>query len=163
MGIPTWLLQRHGESNIALEEDIILLASSFEFAYTSPERLTHRSQSSVVISKEAEQTYKNNDYPHPLKLELKAFEVGNANTYRLMEEIQLVAATTFSAIADYDTSLTIIWRDTKARLRAVYEKYYLHPEMIVNKTAASKIIDSDVQRDLRQILTRSAHQVGALV
>lgn len=139
----------------------MLLASSFEFAYTSPERFTHRSQSSVVGSKEAESTSKNNNDSKAYRLELKAFEVGTANTYRLMEEIQLVTATTFTAMADCDIPLTTIWQKTKARLQAVYEKYYIKPQMIVNKTeAADKVSDREVQRDLRQILTDAAHQVS---
>ena len=158
LGIPPWLFNVPREGTIESQEDIVLLASSFEFAYTSSERFTHRSQTSVVVSKPAEQTAKNTD-PQAYRLELKAFEVGSANTYRLMEEIQLVAATAFSAMADRDITLTVIWQKTKVRIQAAYEKYYLEPKMIVDRTAADKVRDRDVQRDLRQILTDAAHQV----
>lgn len=158
LGIPSWLFNEPREGTIESQEDIVLLASSFEFAYTSPERFSYRSQTSVVGSKSAEQTTKNND-PQPYRLELKAFEVGSANTYRLMEELQLVTAATFGAMADRDT-LIPIWQRTKARIQAVYKKYYLEPKMIVSKTeAADRVRDGDVQKDLRQILTDAAHQV----
>ncbi len=158
LGIPSWLFNRPREGAIDSQEDAVLLASGFEFAYTSPERFTHRSQTSVVVSKPAEQTAKNND-PQAYRLELKAFEVGSANTYRLMEEIQLATAATFSAMADRDLPLTTVWQKTKSRIQAVYKKYYLEPNMIINRTAADKVRDDDVQRDLRQILTDAAHQV----
>lgn len=159
LGIPSWLFNEPRDGAIDSQEDAVLLASSFEFAYTSPERFAYRSQTSVVGSKAAEQTTKNND-PQPYRLELKAFEVGSANTYRLMEEIQLVTAATFGAMAGRDIPLTPIWQKTRARIQTVYAKYYIEPKMITNKTeAADKVRDGDVQRDLRQILTDAAHQV----
>lgn len=81
LGIPLWLQQMPREADLGEQEDIVLLASSFEFAYTSPERFIHRSRSSMVQSVSAEQTIKNNS-DKPLRLELKAFEVGSSNTYR---------------------------------------------------------------------------------
>lgn len=159
LGIPPWLFNRPREGAIDSQEDIVLLASSFELAYTSPERFTYRSQSSMVGSKTAEQTAKNNG-PQAYRLELKAFEVGGANTYRLMEEIQLVTAATFNAMADRDGPLTMVWQKTRDAVRAVYEKYYIQPKIIGDKVAAAdKVREADVQRDLRRILTDAAHQV----
>lgn len=158
LGIPSWLFHKPGERNVETQEDAILLASAFEFAYTSPERFTHRAQTSVVLSKTAEQTAKNNN-SEVFRLELKAFEVGNASTYRLMEEIQLVAAASFSAMAERDDPLTSVWQMTKERISALYKKYYLEPQFIIDRTAANMVRDGDVQRDLRQVLTDAAHQV----
>ena len=113
----------------------------------------------MVGSKPAEPTAKNND-PKPFRLELKAFEVGTANTYRLMQEIQLVTAAAFSAMAECDIPLTTVWQETKLKIQAAYQKYYLNPRMIMDKTeAASRVREVDVQRELRKILTSAAHQV----
>lgn len=159
LGIPPWLVEKQESFRIELQEDIILLASSFEFAYTSSERFTYRSQTSIAGSKEAETTAKNTSEPKPHRLELKVFEVGTANTYRLMEEIQLVAAAAFCAVAEQDVPLAAVWRRTSPKIHSVYEKYYIKPEMIPNRTAADKVRDPDVQRDLRKILTSAAHDV----
>ncbi len=162
LGIPPGLSSKPREGAFESQEDIVLLASGFEFAYTSPERFTNRSQTSIAASKIAELTAKS-IVPQEIqayRLELKAFEVGGVSTYRLMEEIQFVAAATFCAMTEPDVPLATIWRNTKSRLQTAYEKYYIQPKMIIDKTqAANKVREPDVQRDLRQILTSAVHQV----
>lgn len=159
LGIPSWFPDKSAERDIKSQEDILLLASSFGFAYTSSERFSTRAQTQFVRLKKAEITAKNSS-PQAQRLELIAFEVGGSNTYRLIEEIQLVTAAVFGALAERDGSLTAIWGRANSGIHTVYEKYHVLPKVITARyVAANKAQDVDLKRDLRRILTDTAHQV----
>lgn len=157
IGIPDWLLQVRDAGD--RHPDILILASAFELAYTSPERFSRRSQKSVIVSlKNAETTKKSTEQPK--RLELKAFEVSDFRTYRLIEEIQLVAAAAFCAIGEHQGLTRQIGDVAFDRIDSIYSRYSISPSIITEeKKVVSLLGETDIQRELRKLLTDCAHQV----
>jgi hypothetical protein len=157
LGIPSFMVNKLKQISLVSHEDAQLLISSFEFAFTSPERFAGRAQTAIALLKSAETTLKSWG-SESYRLELKALEVGNFTTFRLMEEIQLVSAATFIYISEQDSPLIPVWQKTRFELKKVFQKYELSPEMIVKKIEASeKVKNPDIQKELRQILTTASH------
>lgn len=154
LGTPWWLREANVDSNI------LYLASSFELAYTSSERFRHRSQiATIVLLKRAEPTAKNEGINN-MRFEIKALEVGNSNTYRMMYEMQLVATAAFSAIAEKNSRLSKIWRNIRDEIGKIYAKHDIQPEVIKEVVAVSSLVSSSmIQEELRPVLTEGAHRV----
>lgn len=164
LGIPNWAYDTDGEEPSRVNKNFLLLASSFELAYTSSERFTHRSQSSVVADyKNGEQTAKANmNQAH--RLEVKALEVSDSKTYRLMDELQLMAAALFCTMGKRDPSIAKVWKKTSNKLQNIYTHYSIDSSIVTDKPRVSSLIEETaIQRRLRKILSEGSHQVRSIL
>jgi len=158
IGIPPRLTQRNMPV-ISESEDIKFLASSFEFAYTSSIRHAHRSQTVISNIRSAKPLEDQSD-KEIFRLEVKALEVRDASTYRLMREIQLVAASTFAYVGGYNIPLATSWESIREDIKRIYEKYSVNPELITHHSqAAEKVKEVDFIRELRRVLTIGAQRI----
>lgn len=157
LGFPEWLesCKPVVESNI----NILTFGSSFALAFSSPERLYWRSQSGIITVKNAEPTTKSlSTEPH--RFEIKALEVSGSKTYRQIEEIQLLAAAVFCAIGEIPSPLTAIWLGVRNKINNIYEHYNVRPQVVLNKATAFNLVrESNIQKELRQVLSVGAHMV----
>lgn len=161
LGIPN-LIQR-GLVNFKNELDVLLFSSMFAYAFTSPLRLQQRNQTIFTDVKEAEQTAKSGGQYR--RLELKAFEVGNETTYRLMEEVQLMGTALFADVGDYREDLALIWREVSNQAKLIYEIYKVDVTLLKdNRTeAAQKVGNPEFVRTLRHLITTSALNIRSLI
>lgn len=146
-----------------LRSDIELLSSSFPLTFTSPERLKQRSSGVFVNTKSAVPTEKYPETKH--RIELKAFEVGTKETYRLLKEIQLVSGAMFSLRIDGGELIGDIWLATRERVRRIYNKYDFTP--VIMQTNKPLVFDltkkGDITRELREALTEAALEVSKVI
>lgn len=164
LGVPSqltqyWLTPCNGHTSLG-NPDITTLGSAFSLAFTSPERLASRTGTNFIDVKLAEPKPKSGMH----RFEVKALEVSGVETYRLIEEIQSLAAAAFSSMQGDNSSLTEIWKDTSDRISCIYKLYGVTPEMLKNKPViAAKIRVPGLQDNLRSILTTGALQVRHLL
>lgn len=149
--------------NFGNDPDVLLFSSMFAYAFTSPLRLQHRSQQVFANIKEADQTKKGGGQNK--RLELKAFEVRSETTYRLMEEVQLLAAALFAYTGDYEEDLALAWRKVSEQAGKVYERYGVEANILKdNKTKAAEVASNlKFVRILRHIITASALNIRGLI
>ena len=164
LGIPSWAYDTVDEKPSRENKNFLLLASAFELAYTSSERFLHRSQISVVADyKKGEQTAKSN-MSDVHRLEVKALEVSDSRTYRLMDELQLMATAVFCDMGKRDPSLARIWKKTSNKLQNIYTRHNIDSSIVTDKSKVSSLIEETaIQRKLRKILTESSHKVRSIL
>lgn len=164
LGIPSWAYDTNDEIPSRENKNFLLLASAFELAYTSSERFTHRSQISVVADyKIGEQTTKANmDQAH--RLEVKALEVSDSKTYRLMDELQLMATSLFCDMGKRNPSIARIWKKTSNKLQHIYTQHTIGPSIVTDKQKVGSLVEeTTIQRKLRKVLTEGSHQVRSIL
>jgi len=98
-------------SGTADTDDVKLFAISLALSYTSPLRLQARHCAETFEFKESENTPKTSSR-HP-RLELKALEVRDRNTYRAIAAAQYLGSSLFSALGTQQSDLTTVWSEAK--------------------------------------------------
>ncbi len=162
LGVPDWLVEfiKVGATE---NPDLLMLASAFELAFSSSERLSSRNQNIVFNYKSGEKTNKQITFPAN-RIEIKALEVSDSSTYRLMAEIQLVATATFCFIAKTDSPLTPVWGKLRRQLAEIYQERKIEPVIIKDKASSSQVVSGEegrrLQKSLRRVLTAGAHDVS---
>lgn len=150
LGVPT---SQVGEDwRTRYTEDLKLFSTMFPLAFTSSHRLLYRNQSVFYSCKSADQTSKNGG--NNSRLELKALEVRDSGTYRMIKEIQLLGSAMLRAFMDKKDPFGIVWEDSKAEVRRIYQRYNVEPDVINTKQAISNlVVGSDIGLQLRRVIT----------
>lgn len=156
LGVPAWLAARQFDAGLDNNDNITFLSAAFCLAFSSAQRLLFRTTQSIANIKEADPTNKSPS-EKPQRIEIKALEVRNASTYRLLEEIQLITASNFAYLCGNDESLAEIWEEMRGELEKLFDTFNIEPKILANRKGVAKFISrTDISQRLRMLITTNA-------
>lgn len=161
LGIPESLKNDLANSD-DIDPDCKLFASLFTLAFTSSERLRHRYSNIYAAIKNGEATLKGGGIGG--RLEIKSLEVLSEHTYRLIEEIQLVAAALFAYLSDNDDSFCHQWKKLKDAVLTIYNTYQIDLDIVNQKIPVSRLVrQTSLSRKLRPLISAAALEIKSKI
>lgn len=176
LGLPGGLMAKPR----ARQDDLYILNDAMNYAFTSENRLAHRktpvslfSRKMAKVSKKSGEASLDNWSSLSTRLELRASEFRDCPSYRMLAEVQRLAAALFSFVkvkndlsaTEVEKKLAGVWLDFSNEARKEFEKHGLSPDVIDNNPA--QVIDilksTDLRQKSRQIFSRYARRVGEVI
>lgn len=145
--------------------DFRIFALGLAFAFDSPERLLSRlsdnfftTKSSNIVSLKRSKA----------RLEVKALEVSDSSTYRLLHEAQVIASALFASLSKdpkiAKSGLAEKWRETALQICEIFDCLNVNINYLPQKKDAYNLAkETRVSADLRRVLDRKTHEIEAVL
>lgn len=177
IGLPVGIHLPFGDHRINQQEkveDWDILTSVFPFVYTSPVRLHGRNQNSFWVANEA---FAMHDIDGSVRceggggkrLEMKAFEVRNKDTYRALINVQLWSAALFAYLGGQYPDLIDQWMDIKDEVKPILSKFgFTTVAALYDKSVAVAFVTKEVGgktigQCLRPVVERHSRRIATVV
>lgn len=163
------------------QSEFYVLSDVMNYAFTSENRLANRKTNSSFIrkSKNTRTSKKSGRMPladhdsFAMRLELRASEFRDYPSYRMLAEVQRLAAVLIAfmkvenklPVTEAEKKLAEVWPDFSNEARQEFEKHEL-PSNIIDKNPAYGINilkSTDLRQKSRQMFSRYARRVGEII